>query len=135
MWFDIVFVGVIMAVGTLGVMDWALAGGLLVDGSGSMAYARTLAFTTLVFFQLFNVFNARFDDHSAFHKLGNNRWLWLAVLVSAALQITVIYTPFLQRAFGTVPLSATDWVICIAIGSTVLWLMELKKLVLRLAGR
>ncbi len=36
-----------------------------------------MAFTTLVFFQLFNVFNARFDDRSAFHKLGRNRWLWL----------------------------------------------------------
>jgi magnesium-transporting ATPase (P-type) len=53
------------------------------------------------------------------------------VLVSAALQVAVIYTPFLQRAFGTVPLSTTDWAICIAIGSTVLWLMELKKLVTR----
>jgi Ca2+-transporting ATPase len=135
MWFDIGFVGVIMAVGTLGVMDWALPGGLIEGGTGTIDYAHTLAFTTLVFFQLFNVFNARFDDRSAFYALGSNPWLWLAVLVSTALQVAVIYTPFLQRAFGTVPLSATDWVICIAIGSTVLWLMELKKLVLRLAGR
>jgi P-type Ca2+ transporter type 2C len=135
MWFDIVFVGVIMAVGTLGVMDWALAGGLLVGGSGSMAYARTLAFTTLVFFQLFNVFNARFDDQSAFHRLGSNRWLWLAVLLSALLQVAVIYTPFLHAAFGTVPLNASDWLICIGIASSVLWLMELKKLALRLTGR
>ena len=132
MWFDIVYVGVIMAVGTLLVMDWALPGGLIAGGTGTMDYAHTLAFTTLVFFQLFNVFNARFDDRSAFHKLGSNRWLWLAVLVSAALQVAVIYTPFLQRAFGTVPLSATDWLICIAVGSSVLWLMELKKLALRL---
>lgn len=135
MWFDIGYVGVIMAVGTLGVMDWALPGGLIGGGLGAMEYAHTLAFTTLVFFQLFNVFNARFDNHSAFHKLGSNPWLWLAVLVSAALQVIVIYTPFLQRAFGTVPLSAIDWTICIAMGSTVLWLMELKKLVLRLAIR
>jgi Ca2+-transporting ATPase len=135
MWFDIVYVGVIMAMGTLLVMDWALPGGAIGGGAGSMEHAHTLAFTTLVFFQLFNVFNARFDNRSAFHKLGSNRWLWLAVLVSAALQVVVIYTPFLQPAFGTVPLSASDWVICIAIGSTVLWLMELKKLVLRLASR
>ena len=135
MWFDIGYVGVIMAIGTLGVMDWALPGGLIGGGVGAMEYAHTLAFTTLVFFQLFNVFNARFDDRSAFHKLGSNGWLWLAVLVSTALQVVVIYTPFLQPAFGTVPLSATDWMICIAIGSTVLWLMELKKLVLRQVGR
>jgi Ca2+-transporting ATPase len=136
MWFDIGYVGVIMAVGTLGVMDRALPGGLLSGGGvGVLHRAHTLAFTTLVFFQLFNVFNARFDNHSAFHRLGSNSWLWLAVLVSAALQVAVIYTPFLQHAFGTVLLSATDWAICIAIGSTVLWLMELKKLVLRLASR
>src|SRR6266542_6210464 len=54
-------------------------------------YAQTMAFTTLVFFQLFNVFNARFDDRSAFHKLGRNWFLWLAVLISAALQAAVIY--------------------------------------------
>jgi Ca2+-transporting ATPase len=131
MWFDIVYVGAIMAVGTLLVMDWALPGGLIGGGNGTMEYAHTLAFTTLVFFQLFNVFNARFDDRSAFHKLGSNRWLWLAVLLSAALQVAVIYTPFLQDAFGTLPLSVTDWLICIAVGSSVLWLMELKKLATR----
>ncbi|HEU5103268.1 MAG TPA: cation-translocating P-type ATPase [Roseiflexaceae bacterium] len=130
MWFDIVYVGAVMAIGTLAVMDWALPGGLLAGASGSIAYAHTLAFTTLVFSQLFNVFNARFDNLSAFHKLASNRWLWLAVLVSVVLQVAVIYTPFLQRAFGTVPLSLFDWLLCVAVGSTVLWLMELKKLIM-----
>jgi len=133
MWVDIVFVGAIMGVGTLGVMDWVLPGGLIGGGTGLINYAHTMAFTTLVFFQLFNVFNARFDDRSAFHLLGSNPWLWLAVLISAALQVVVIYTPFLQSAFGTVPLSITDWLICIVVGSTVLWLMELKKRVIGLA--
>jgi Ca2+-transporting ATPase len=132
MWFDIVLVGAIMAVGTLGMIDWALPGGLLGGGSGTISYAHTLAFTTLVFFQLFNVFNARFEDQSAFYNLGSNRRLWLAVLISSALQVVVVYTPFLQDAFGTVPLSATDWLMCIGVGSSVLWLIELKKLVQRL---
>ena len=85
--------------------------------------------------QLFNVFNARFDDRSAFHRLGSNRWLSLVVLLSILLQVAVISTPFLHAAFGTVPLSASDWLICIGIGSSVLWLMELKKQALRLTGR
>jgi len=131
MWFDIVFVGAIMAIGTLLVMDWALPNGLLAGATGDMRYAQTMAFTTLVFFQLFNVFNARFGDRSAFHKLGSNWFLWLAVLISAALQAAVIYTPFLQDAFRTVSLGASDWLICIGVASTVLWLMELKKLALR----
>ena len=131
-WFDIVFVGVIMAVGTLLVMDWALPGGLLAAGGGArrgLRYAQTMAFTTLVFFQLFNTFNARFRDRSAFHRLFANRWLWLAVLASVTLQIAVVYVPVLQRAFSTVPLAPRDWPICAAVASSVLWVMELKKLV------
>jgi Ca2+-transporting ATPase len=130
MWVDILFVGAIMAAGTLAMIDWALPAGLIGGGTSTIEHAQTLAFTTLVFFQLFNVFNARFDDRSAFYRLGSNRWLWIAVLFSAALQVAVIYTPFLQDAFGTVPLSATDWLSCIAVSSSALWLMELKKLLI-----
>ena len=60
MWAGIVFVGVIMAAGTLLVLDASLPGGLI-EGTGSMRYAQTMAFTTLVFFSLFTVFNARSD--------------------------------------------------------------------------
>ncbi len=131
-WRDIVLIGTVMGVGTLGVMDWALPGGLLPGGQGSAHYAQTLAFTTLVFFQLFNVFNARFERRSAFHKLGANRWLWLAVLLSVALQIAVVYVPVLQQAFSTTSLSLGDWLVCTAVGSTVLWAMELRKLIGRI---
>ncbi len=134
MWFDIVFVGAVMAIGTLLVMDWSLPGGLISAGGAPEAgarYAQTMAFTTLVFFQLFNVFNARSDDRSAFRGLFSNRWLWLAVALSAALQVAVVYLPFLQEAFSTVPLRAGDWLVCVAVGSSVLWLYELLKLARR----
>ncbi len=127
MWFDIFFVGVIMMVGTLAVMDASLPGGYLAGANGTMAYAQTMAFTTLVFFQLFNAFNARSDELSAFAGFFTNRWLWLALGVSLLLQVAVIYVPFLQTAFSTVPLAPTDWAICIAVGSTVLWLREIVK--------
>lgn len=135
MWFDIAFVGAIMGFGTLAVMDWALPGGLISGNDREMGYARTLAFTTLVFFQLFNVFNARFGRRSAFSRLFANPWLWAAVALSLLLQIAVIYTPVLQTAFGTQPLAVSDWLICAAVGSSVLWLTELKKLALRLGPR
>jgi P-type Ca2+ transporter type 2C len=133
-WFDILFVGAVVAIGTLLVMDWALPGGLLTsaDGGRSFPYARTMGFTTLVFFSLFNTFNARFEDRSAFHRLFANRWLWVAVLVSVALQLAVVYVPFLQRAFRTAPLAPGDWLVCAAVASSVLWAMELKKLLTRL---
>jgi P-type Ca2+ transporter type 2C len=49
----------------------------------------------------------------------------------------VIYTPFLQPAFGTVSLNPQDWLFCIAMASSVLWLREIRKVVaavLRKAG-
>ena len=130
MWGGIFFVGAIMATGTLFVLDAALPGGMI-EGSGSMAYAQTMAFTTLVMFQLFNVFNARSDERSAFSGLFTNHWLWIAVAVSLLLHAAVVYVPVLQDAFSTVALSAGDWLFCGAVASSVLWLRELSKIALR----
>jgi Ca2+-transporting ATPase len=127
MWRGIALVGIVMAVGTLYVLDASLPGGF-VDGSGSLPYAQTMAFTTLMLFQLFNVFNARSDVRSAFAGFFANRWLWAAAAASAVLQVAVVYTPFLQRAFGTVALSGSDWAFSIAVASSVLWIRELSKL-------
>jgi P-type Ca2+ transporter type 2C len=131
MWRGIVFVGVIMAAGTLFALDISLPGGF-VDGSGSLRSAQTMAFTTLMLFQIFNVVNARSDDISAFVGLFTNHWLWIAMALSVALQVTVVYVPVLQQAFGTVGLSVGDWLRCIAIASSVLWLREIDKLFTRL---
>jgi Ca2+-transporting ATPase len=81
MWRGILFVGTIMAAGTLLVLDASLPAGLI-EGSGDMRYAQTMAFTTLVFFSMFTVFNARSDETSAFSGLFTNKWLWAAVQLS-----------------------------------------------------
>jgi Ca2+-transporting ATPase len=130
MWTGIVLVGVVMAVGTLYVLDGSLPGGL-VEGTGTLRYAQTRAFTVLILFQLFNVFNARSDRESAFRGLFTNAWLWGAVIMSVVLQGVVLYTPFLQQAFSTVPLSASDWLQCTIVASAVLWLREAEKLLFR----
>jgi len=128
MWAGIVFVGLIMAAGTLLVLDFELPGGLI-EGTGDLPHARTVAFTTLMLFQLFNVFNARSDEKSAFRDLFTNRWLWAAVGLSLLLHVMIIYTPFFQQAFQTVALTLNDWLLCAAVASSVLWLRELSKLV------
>src|SRR3546814_5480013 len=94
-----------------------------------------MAFTTLTMFQLFNVFNARSDTRSAFDGPFGNPWLWAAVGASLLLHGAVIYLPFLQQAFSTVALSATDWAVCAAVASSVLWLRELGKLASRATHR
>jgi Ca2+-transporting ATPase len=133
MWSGIIFVGAIMATGTLLVLDAALPGGLL-EGSGNLRYAQTMAFTTLMMFQLFNVVNARSDEQSAFHGLFHNKWLWLALALSLVLHIAVVYVPFLQQAFSTMSLSLADWLRCTAVASSVLWLRELSKIVTRIVS-
>jgi len=130
MWRGIVFVGVIMAVGTLFVLDASLPGGF-VEGSGDLRHAQTMTFTTLMLFQMFNVLNARSDEQSAFVHLFMNGWLWAAIGASVALQVVVVYLPFLQRAFGTSPLSGGDWVFCVTVASSVLWLREANKVIAR----
>ena len=130
MWRGIFFVGIIMATGTLLVLDASLPGGFI-EGSGTERHAQTMAFTTLVLFSLFTVFNARSDRRSAFIGLFSNAWLWGAVALSLLLQAAVVYVPFLQQAFSTVSLSAMDWLYCAIVASSVLWLQELSKIFTR----
>ena len=124
----VVFVGVVMAIVTLLSLDIGLPGGLI-EGSGTLEEARTLAFTTLVLAQLFNCFNARSDRVSAFQHLFTNPLLWSAIALSVVLQVAVVYVPFLNDAFETAPLGLTDWLLCTAMASVVLWADELRKLV------
>jgi Ca2+-transporting ATPase len=131
MWSGILFVAIVIAAGTLLVLDASLPGGLIA-GTGNMRYAQTMAFTTLMMFQLFNVFNARSDDRSAFHGFFQNGWLWTAIGLALALQMGVVYVPVLQQAFSTVALTPGDWLRCAAVASSVLWLREASKAITRM---
>ncbi len=85
-------------------------------------------------FQMFNVLNARSDEQSAFVHAFRNVWLWTAIAGSVGLQMVVVYVPFLQNAFGTTSLNVSDWTLCIAVASSVLWLREGSKAVIRRKG-
>ncbi|MGJ0486368.1 MAG: cation-translocating P-type ATPase [Methylomicrobium sp.] len=114
--------GLTMAVGTLGVLFYALL-------DGDAEHARALAFTTFVLFQVFNVFNARSEKDSAFNgHFFANQMLWLTLIGVCLLQILVIHWPAAHRIFHTVPLTAGDWLIASALASSVLILEEMRKL-------
>ena len=130
MWVGIVFVGVVMAATTLLVIDASLPGGLI-EGTGNLSYAHTMAFTTLILAQLFNTFNSRSDSQSAFVHLFVNRWLWGAIALSLILQLLVLYVHPLQHAFSTVPLTIADWIRCAVAASAVLWAREISKIATR----
>jgi Ca2+-transporting ATPase len=130
MWRGIFFNGVVMAVATLMALDASLPGGFI-QGNGNLRYAQTMAFTCLTLSQFFNVFNSRSDRRSAFVGIFSNRWVWGALALSLLLQLMVTYVPAMEQAFGTMPLSPTDWVKCLIPASAVLWMRELWKLLRR----
>jgi calcium-translocating P-type ATPase len=133
MWVGVVAIGAAMAALTLLTIDLYLPGGLI-EGSRSLDSARTAGFTVLVLAQLFNCLNARSDRTSALRNPFANAWLWGAIALSAVLQVAVVNFSVLNAAFATVPLDFGQWLVCIAMASGVLWVGELRKLVVALRG-
>ncbi len=114
--------GTTMAVGTLAVLYYGLQ-------TGETERALTLAFTTFVLFQVFNVFNARAEVSSTFtQNFFANGKLWLALASVVGLQSAVVHWPSVQAIFGTTALSASDWALAFAVAASVLVLDELRKL-------
>jgi len=115
--------GFTMTLGTLAVFRYGLQ-------SGDDARALTLAFTTFVLFQFFNVFNARAENGSAFTRhFFRNRMLWLALAAVLALQVVVVHWEPAQTVFRTTALGLSDWGVAATVASSVLLLEEARKLV------
>jgi Ca2+-transporting ATPase len=118
--------GLTMATGTLAAYAWG-------EHQGGHAYAMTLAFTTFVLFQFFNIFNARSEHGSAFnHQFFTNGKLWLALVGVVASQVVVVYWSPAQAVFDTVDLTLKDWILAVTVASLVLLLEEARKLMLKL---
>ncbi len=141
MWIRIIAVGAVMGLVTLAVYDFALPGGLFtgmlsdVPTGEQFAVARTMAFSTLVFAQLFNALNSRSADGSAFHRLFSNRWLWASLGLGVVLQVAVVEIGFLQSAFGTTSLDLAHWGVVVAASSLILVYEEIVKAVHRAVAR
>nr|WP_279596136.1 cation-translocating P-type ATPase [Actinomyces bowdenii] len=136
MWAGVLLVGAVMAFSTLATLDIFLPGGLIEVGvsTDDLATARTAAFTTLVFAQLFNTLNSRSETVSAFRHLFVNKWLWGSIALAIVLQVAVVEIPLLQTAFSTAPLDLTHWMVVVAMASLVLWVDEIRKLIMRARG-
>ncbi|MBW3012489.1 calcium-transporting P-type ATPase, PMR1-type [Candidatus Woesearchaeota archaeon] len=114
--------GLIMMAGTLFMFQFARP-------EQNLNYARTVAFTTLVFFQMFHVLNSRSLTHSIF-KIGffSNWKLWAAIAVSVLIQVAVIYVPGINSVFQTVPLLWQDWLYIMLVASSIFFIREIWKL-------
>jgi Ca2+-transporting ATPase len=121
--------GAVMAAGTLGVLAAARE-------VWSEPVALTMAFTTFVLFQFCNALNARSAGRSVFGRhLFTNRWLWGSFGVVVALQVLIVHWAPAEAVFGTVPLDAGQWALCVAVAASVLLVEEVVKLAGRVRGR
>jgi len=115
------FVATLMGVGIFLIFNWA-------QSRMSLEEARTVAFCSMVAFEWFRAFNARSDEYTIF-RLGilRNRWLFMSISIAIMLQLAVVYVPFLQAAFSTVPLGIDKWGIALIAGGSLFVIEEIRK--------
>ncbi|MFC1955798.1 cation transporting ATPase C-terminal domain-containing protein [Chloroflexota bacterium] len=115
------FLAILMDVGISLIFNWAQA-------RVSLEEARTIVFCSLVTFEWFRAFNARSDEYTVI-RLGvfRNRWLIISILAAIVLQLAVVYLPFFQVAFSTVPLAIDKWGIAVLADGSLFTIEETRK--------
>jgi len=118
--YHIVWVGLLMAVVTLGTQAWAI--------QTNHENWQTMVFTVLSLAQLGHVVAIR-SDHTFIYKKGlfSNPSLAIAVIGTFFIQLGVIYLPFANKIFKTAPLSLEDLLICIGIAAVIFHAVEIEK--------
>lgn len=124
MW-RIFYIGLVMAIGTFFYFIYTQ--------DVSAIKATTVALTTLTAYQIFNVFNARSRNDSAFSykKIGKNYFVEISIIIVVLMQIFAVYNPFMQSILKTQPLALNDWIIIGLIGTTIVFFEEIIKFLRR----
>jgi len=127
----IIFISAIMVLGTLGLFLWDLSHG------ETLEMARTTAVNTLIFFQIFYLFNARYLKKSVLSREGfsGNPAVLLAVAGITFMQLVFTYVPLFQNVFGTAAIPVGDWIRLIGFTFTVFVLVEIEKMIMRRLDR
>ncbi len=123
----IIFVSFIMMFGTYGLFIWERSQSVDLD------YARTVAVNTLVLFEIFYLFNSRYISASVLNIKGffGNRYALMASSLLVLFQIAFTYLSPMQRLFGTVALDVCAWLLIIVVSSSVFFLVEFEKFIVR----
>jgi Ca2+-transporting ATPase len=118
--------GTVMGLGTLFIFYLEMSAGI------PLKAARTVALTTMVFFQFYQAFNCRSETLSVFemNPLGNP-FLFVSMIGAFFAHLAVLYVPPLQYVFRTVPLTPQQWLLIAVISTSVLIVVELDKFIRR----
>jgi len=124
MWQHILWVGLLMGGVSLLTQAWAIH-------SGS-AHWQSMVFTVLTLSQLGHVLAIRSERESLFSQgVLSNRVLIIALLFTFALQMAVLYVPWLNPVFKTEPLGLGELAACLALSSVVFIGVEIEKALVR----
>lgn len=119
-------VGLVMLVGTM------ILYGAEVQAGADINRARTIAFITMVVFQVFNVLNCRSLRESIFSlPFFSNKYILGSMLLSFFLSISTVYVLPMERIFHTTALSGTDWIKIVLVSFSIILVVEIEKLVRR----
>lgn len=123
----VIFVSFILMGGTMGLFL------LEIQQGASIEYARTVAVNTLVMFEIFYLFNSRYIKDSVFNIAGltGNKYVLIAIGILISLQLGFTYLSPMQSLFGTTAIDLSEWVKIIVVSSSVLFLVELEKYIVR----
>ena len=124
------FVSVLVVLGTFGLFLWERAQGVHLD------LARTVAVNTLVCCELFYLFNTRYLVRPILNRAGlfGSRVVWIVIAVLVAFQLVFTYLGPFQHLFQTQGLDLGQWARVLAVGVSILVLVEAEKWVIRHVG-
>lgn len=127
----VIYVGLIMVAGTLGMFLWQRWLG------ADLETARTMALHTIVCFELFYVFNARRMHGPPFSRasLGGSGPAFIAAGIVIALQLAITYLPPMQLLFQTRPIDFAEWGLILLTSGSVLVLVEADRLLFQARRR
>ncbi len=123
----IAYVSMILMGGTFGLFIWEMEEG------ASIEHAQTVAVNTLIMFEVFYLFNSRYITDSVINweGLSGNRYVLIAIAILIILQLGFTYLSPMQSLFGSTAIDFTIWLRIVLVASSVLFLVELEKYVVR----
>jgi len=117
-----IIVGLLISIGIVYNFAHALDSGL------SLEKARTVAVTTMVFFQFFQAWNSRSETESVFRvPFFSNPFLFYGLLAAFFVHLAAIYLPSLQWLLQMESLSGEEWLRILLVSSTIIAVVEIDK--------
>ena len=132
--FRVLFVSILMTLGTIALFTWEYADTLAkgMDQHDALARSQTIAVTFIIFFQIFYLINCR-SLKDSFLKIGvfSNVFIFWGIGAILVFQALLIYTPFMQKIFGTASLDGEGLLMALISSSAIFVLISVEKWVLR----